>query len=208
MSPGSDAPWAMAGIAARKALGLQGNCSSVVQGHLAKLLCGPSAQLGTGSPAVLRCSEAQRLASLCLFPKSLTCCPCGSQLRTHRLSSSKPWVQLYMPSKTGGGGSHTTGTQCPSSHCPLSRHWTFRNFLRKHRCQSGLWHPRQTPPWLDQASHRGRSSLESSLLEHNQAPLRGAFPCHPTPHHRQILPKGQPTFNQGLFPLAGGIALI
>ena len=75
--------------------------------------------------------------------KSLTCRPCGSQLRTHWLSSSKPWVQLYMPSKTGGGGSHSTGTQRPSSHCPLSRHWSFRNFLRRHKCQAGL----QPPEW-------------------------------------------------------------
>lgn len=51
------------------------------------------------------------------------------QLSTHWLSSLKPLVHSYMPSKTGGGGSHTTGTQLPCSQVPSSRHWIFRNLL-------------------------------------------------------------------------------
>lgn len=51
------------------------------------------------------------------------------QLSKHWLSSSKPLVHSYMPSKTGEGGSHTTGTQLPCSQIPPSRHWIFRDLL-------------------------------------------------------------------------------
>lgn len=53
------------------------------------------------------------------------------QLIKHWLSSSKPLVHSYMPSKTGEGGSHTTGTQLPCSQIPLSRHWIFRDLLTR-----------------------------------------------------------------------------
>ena len=53
-------------------------------------------------------------------------------LSTHWLPSSKPWVHSYMPSKTGEGGSHITGTQLPRSHVPSSRHRIFRNLLIRH----------------------------------------------------------------------------
>lgn len=111
-------------------------CFLVVKGFLAlemgETVAGPLCTVDT---------LKHKLWSTSASPQTLTCCPCCSQLRTHWLSSSKPWVQLYMPSKTGGGGLQTTGTQCPSSHCPLSRHWTFRNFLGKHRHQTGLQNP-------------------------------------------------------------------
>lgn len=55
------------------------------------------------------------------------------QLSTHWLSSSKPLVHSYMPSKTGEGGSHTTGMQLPCSQVPFSRHCIFRNFLMRHK---------------------------------------------------------------------------
>lgn len=54
-------------------------------------------------------------------------------LSTHWLSSSKPLVHSYMPSKTGEGGSHTTGTQLPCSQIPPSRHCIFRNLLIRHK---------------------------------------------------------------------------
>lgn len=121
------------------------------------------------SPALCRCSETQGVVNAA-SPQTLTCCPCCSQLRTHWLSSSKPWVQLYMPSKTGGGGLQTTGTQCPSSHCPLSRHWTFRNFLRKHRHQTGLQSPRHCTLGCTKHPRDVRSRLQASLLDHHHAP--------------------------------------
>lgn len=55
------------------------------------------------------------------------------QLSTHWLSRLKPLVHSYMPSNTGGGGSHTTGMQLPCSQIPPSRHCIFRNLLIKHK---------------------------------------------------------------------------